>query len=281
MGKYKTLAVVSDYWRPGEDYLKLIIEGLKGKISDGDFVVISEKAISIATGQIFDEETMKPSLTAKLIARYWMRLVWGYILGPLCKFGGRLLGYLRRYPLKVGSRHKQFVLNYSGFLPALMFGSEGGIDGSNLPYAYVSLPLVDAGKIAEKILRELELRLGKKVWVMIVDTDKTYSFKNFHFTPRPTAMDEIHSFPLFLTYVLARALNLRRYPTPLTVKGSNIDIGKALRVADIANRVRGVGAGKMVWDMAERFDVDLTDVSWDMLETVKHKPLVIIRKTER
>jgi F420-0:gamma-glutamyl ligase-like protein len=40
---------------------------------------------------------------------------------------------------------------------------------------------------------------------------------------------------------------------------------------------RGFGAGRTVWDMAETFKVDLADVSWEMLETVKHKPIVIVR----
>ena len=44
-------------------------------------------------------------------------------------------------PVRVKSRHKQVALQYAGFWQALMFGSEGGIDGSNLPYSYVSLTL--------------------------------------------------------------------------------------------------------------------------------------------
>ena len=56
-------------------------------------------------------------------------------------FWARLLVRLRNYPLESGSRHKQLALEQAGVLQALMFGSEGGIDGSNLPYAYVSLPL--------------------------------------------------------------------------------------------------------------------------------------------
>lgn len=281
MGKYEALAVRRNYWKPGDDYLREIIEGVKGTMSDGDFIVISEKAISIATGNIFDEKRVKPSLTARLIAQYWMRIVWGYILGSLCHFGERLLGYLRRYPVEAGSRHKQFVLEYAGLLQALMFGSEGGIDGSNLAYAYVSLPLDEAGKIAEKIRENLKSRLGKKGTVMVVDTDKTYSFRNFHFTPRLNPMKGIYSLSSFIAYVIARALKLENHPTPLAVKGSNIGVEEALRIADIANRVRGVGAGKMVWDMAEKFNVDLTGVSWKLLETVKHKPIVIIRKTKR
>jgi len=30
--------------------------------------------------------------------------------------------------------------------------------------------------------------------------------------------------------------------------------------------------------MAEKFNMTLTEVSWEMLETVKHKPIVIVRR---
>ncbi|MCK4434088.1 hypothetical protein KAU92_01260 [Candidatus Bathyarchaeota archaeon] len=63
--------------------------------------------------------------------------------------------------------------------------------------------------------------------------------------------------------------------------GCKISVEEALKIALIANRVRGFGAGKTVWDMAEKFKVGLTGVSWKMLETVKHKPIVIIRKSGR
>jgi F420-0:gamma-glutamyl ligase-like protein len=277
MVRYKALAVATKYWRPGENYLEEIIKGVKGKVSSGDFVVISEKAISTATNNIVDENNVKPSLSAKLIAKYWMRMVWGYLLGPLCRFQERLLQHLCEYPVEIGSRHKQVALQQAGLLQALMFGSEGGIDGSNLAYAYVSLPLGSADEIAEKTRRQIQLRLGKKVFVMIVDTDKTYSFGNFHFTPRPKPMKGIRSFGGFISYMIGRVFKLKKRPTPIAVAGCKIGVEEALRIASIANRVRGFGAGKTVWDMAEKFQVELTDVSWEMLETVKHKPIVIIR----
>ena len=81
MTKYKALALTTSYWRPGDNYTDKIIKALDGKIEDGDFIVVSEKAISTATGNIVDETTVKPSLTAKVIAGFWMRKVWGYPLG--------------------------------------------------------------------------------------------------------------------------------------------------------------------------------------------------------
>jgi F420-0:gamma-glutamyl ligase-like protein len=59
-----------------------------------------------------------------------------------------------------------------------------------------------------------------------------------------------------------------------------LNVEEALNIAELANRSRGFGAGRTVWDMAERFKVDLTDVSWEMLERVKHKPVVIVRTSE-
>jgi F420-0:gamma-glutamyl ligase-like protein len=158
-----------------------------------------------------------------------------------------------------------------------MFGSEGGIDGTNLPYSYVSLPLASPHEVAERIRKEISSKLRKRVFVMIVDTDKTYSFRNFHFTPRPKPIVGIFSVGGVISYVLGRLFRLKRRATPIAFVGCDVSAETALEIADIANRVRGVGAGPTVWDMADRFGVDLIDVSWEMLETVKHKPIVIVR----
>lgn len=281
MNRYKALAVTTKYWRPKEDYLEEIIDGVRGKISNGDFVVISEKAISTALNNIVDENHVKPGSSAKLIAKYWMQIVWGYFLGPLCHFKQRLLRRIREYPSEMGSRHKQVVLQHAGLLQALMFGSEGGIDGSNLAYSYVCLPLNDADEVAQKIRKQIWLTLRKKVFVMIVDTDKTYSFRSFHFTPRPKPIKGIHSFGGFISYVIGRMFKLKRRATPIAVDGCEISAEKALEIAEVANRLRGFGAGRTVWDMAEKFKVELTGVSWKMLETVKHKPIVIVRRNKR
>jgi F420-0:gamma-glutamyl ligase-like protein len=277
MSRYKVLAITTKYWETGENYLEEIIKSIKGKIADGDFTVVSEKAISTASNNIVDENGVRPSLSAKLIAKYWMRIVWGYFLGPLCHFQERLLQRLREYPFETGSRHKQVALQYAGLLQALMFGSEGGIDGSNLAYSYVSLPLKNADELAQKIRKQIWSTLRKKVFVIIVDTDKTYSFRNFHFTPRPKPIKGIHSLGGFISYVIGRMLRLKRRATPIAVTGCQISAEKALEIAEVANRARGFGAGRTVWDMAEKFKVELTEVSWEMLETVKHKPIVIVR----
>lgn len=276
--KYDAFAVVTPYWKPEEDFLPIIVDAIRGKISDGDFVTISEKAISTALGNILDERPIRPSLLAWFLAKYWMRIVWGYVLGTLCHLRKKTIQRLRNYPVREGSAHKQVALQYAGFLQALMHGSEGAIDGSNMPFSYVCFPLKNAQAIANQIRNRIKTELGKKVTVMIVDTDTTYSLRNFHFTPRPKPFLGIHSCGGVFAYVIGRFLRLKRHATPLAVAGSKLHITEALKIADIANKRRGHGAGRTVWDMAETFEVALTEVSWEMLSKIEHKPIVILRR---
>ena len=275
--KYEAFAITTPYWKPGENYLQRITNSIRYKIEDGDIVTISEKAISTALGNLVDEGNVKASPLARFLARYWMRYVWGHILGHLCHLRKRTIHHLKTYPVKEGSIHKQVALHYAGFLQALMHWSEGGIDGSNLPYSYVSLPLRNADKIAQKIRDHIRSNLGKDVTVIIVDTDKTYSIRGFHFTPRPRPINGIHPFGGFLSYVFGRFFRMTQRATPIAVAGVKIKVTEALEIADVANRSQGIGAGRTVWDMAEKFSVSLTGVSWEMLNKVEHKPIVVVR----
>ena len=275
--KYKALAVETRYWKPKDDYTQDIIDAIKTTVKDGDHVTVSEKAVSTALGNLVDEQTLKPTCLARFIARYWMRIVWPYILAPVCHLREHTINNLKEYPVKEGSYHKQLALERGDFLQALMHGSEAGIDGSNLPHTYVCLPLNNAQEVADNLRNRIEAELGKKVSVVIVDTDKTYSLWGFHFTPRPKPMKGIYSVGGFLAYVVGRSLKLQKRATPLAVSGPKISTEEAIEVAKVANRTRGSGAGKTVWDMAKNFNVDLSDVTWEMLEKVKHLPVVIAR----
>ncbi|MCW4022993.1 MAG: coenzyme F420-0:L-glutamate ligase [archaeon] len=275
--KYKTLAVRTRYWKPKDDYITDIISSIENVVNDGDFVTISEKAVSTALGNLVDEKKIKPSSLARFIAKYWMRIIWPYVLGPVCHLRKKTLDYLRSYPFEEGSRHKQLALQRGGFLQALMHGSEGGIDGSNLAFSYVCLPLENAQEIVFELRERIYSELGKKVSVVIVDTDKTYSLKGFHFTPRPKPIKGIYSIGGFLAYVFGRSLKLQKRATPLAFSGSNMSTEEAIEIAKVANRARGSGAGRTVWDMAKNFKVSLTEVTWNMLDQTEHRPVVLIR----
>jgi F420-0:gamma-glutamyl ligase-like protein len=281
MTKYRASALTTKYWRPSENFFGIITGTLEGKIKDGDFIIISEKAISTALNNIVDEARKTPGISAKIISKLWMPFMWGYFLGQICHFGQRLQRRLREYPFDSGSRHKQVTLEYAGLLQTLMFGSEGGIDGSNLPYSFVCLPLENAPIIAEQIRQHIVRHLNRHICVLITDTDRTYSFGNFHFAPRPKPLKGIYGSTSIIGYIFGRTFKLRKRPTPLAVAGCELDTEEALHLANIADKARGPGSGATVWDMAARFKVEVTGVSWEMLTRIKHKPIVIIRKPEK
>jgi F420-0:gamma-glutamyl ligase-like protein len=269
--------LTTSYWRPGENHKERIIEALRGKIQDADIVTVSEKALSTATGNIADESRICSSSLSRFLAKYWMRLLWGYPLGILCHLRRNTIRHIRSYPWEEGAKHKQLALARAGFLHSLMHGSEGGIDGSNLPYSYVSLPIKAPNELAEQIRHAIESELRKDAILMIVDTDKTFTFMNFHFAPRPVSTRGIRSLGGILAYTLGRFLKFNMRATPIAISGSTMDPETALDVADLANKARGSGAGRTVWDMAETFDVPLTEVTWQMLDRIEHKPVVIVR----
>lgn len=257
--------------------MREILRAVQGKLEAGDVVVLSEKAISVAEGRVVDEACIKPNFTAKLLARVWMRIIWGYLLAPLCHLSQATMSRLRSYPLREGAAHKQLALSHAGLLQALRHGSEGGIDVSNLPYALAALPLEDAHRTAENILRFLSRSGAAELTVLIVDSDKTYSWCGTHISPRSSSIPGIVSLGV-LAYVLGRAFRLRARSTPIAQGGRQLSVEEALQAAALANRARGSGSGRTAWDMAERFGVGLTDVTWEFLERVRHRPIVVVRK---
>jgi F420-0:gamma-glutamyl ligase-like protein len=276
--RLRVKAIETRYWRPGDDYLKELSDKIQPLLRDGDAVVISEKAISTSSGNIVDESKVKPGVSAKLIAMLWMRLVWGRFLGKICHFKDASIRHLRNYPLREGAAHKQIVLQLSGLLNALKYGSEAGIDVSNMPHSLACLPLEKPGAEARRIYRELKKRTGKKITVIISDTDSTFSFHSLHFTSHPKPLRGIISLGGFFPFVLGRTLRLRQRATPLALEGLKLSLEEALDFAEIAHHLRGYGAGRTVWDTANRYGVDFSEVTWEMLSEASHFPIVLIRK---
>ena len=267
------------YWRPGTDFTREVLRAIRKTVRDGDFVVVSEKAICTALGRLVDEARVRPSSLARFLASFWVRRFWGHVLGPFCHLRPETLLKLRSYPAEEGAAHKQVVLWLKGLFHALMWGSEGGIDGSNLPFSYVSIPLEPdrAVEIARGLARAIREELGARVRVLIVDSDRTYTLGPLHLSPRPTAIKGILGGLGPIAYVLGNALRLRGRPTPVASSDPGLPPEVALRVASVAERAMGHGAGRDVWEMASRFGVSLTGVTWEMLEAVEHRPVAIVR----
>ena len=276
-------ALRTRYWRPGTDFAREALGAVRGLLRDGDFLVISEKAICTALGKLVDEAGVKASSLARFLASFWTRGIWGHVLGPFCGLRPETLSKLRSYPLEEGASHKQVALRLRGPLAALMWGSEGGIDGSNLPFSLVSLPLEpeEAEAIAVELAERARAELGKEVVVLIADSDRTYSLGQLHISPRETAVRGIIGGLGAIAYVIGNALRLRGRPTPVASSEPALGPELALRITSVAEKAMGHGAGRDVWDMAARFGVGLTEVTWEMLESIPHKPVAIVRPLRR
>ena len=275
--RYMTIIIKTKYWKPGTNYIDVIVDAIKDEIRDGDIIVLSEKALSTAMGNLVDESKVKPGSLAKFLASFWNRIIWGYILGIICRLKPETIIKLRNYPVRYGAAHKQLALFHTGFLQALRHYSEGGIDVSNIPYTYACLPLKNPMHVAKRIHEAITCTTGKKVTVMIVDGDSTFSFRNIHLAPRKVPVKGLLHFGGFLTFIIGRFFKLKKTATPVAIAGCPLHIDEALEIAELADKSRGHGAGMTVWDMAKRFKVGLTQVTWEMLNKVKHKPITIIR----
>jgi F420-0:gamma-glutamyl ligase-like protein len=271
-------AVQTEFWRPGADYHQIIVDSIIHQVKDGDIIVVSEKAISTAEGNILDESNARPGLIAKFLARFWMRIIWGYPLGIMCHLRAEQIRHLRSYPIKEGAAHKQVVLVHAGLLQAMKNGSEGGIDINNMPFSYACLPLKNYPEHARQIYQIILSKTGKRITVMIADTDSTFSIGRFHFTSRPNPIPGIASFGGFFTFIFGRALNLQQNATPLAVFGSDLSIDEALKFAEIAHHSRGYGAGRTIWDVSKKYNISFNEVTWEMLEKISHYPLVLVRR---
>lgn len=278
--KIKTLTLKCRYWRPGTDIFSTITEKVKDHINEGDIVAVSEKAIATATGNIVDESKIAPGRVAKFLATTWTRRIWGGPLGRISGLKEQTLLNLRDYPAEEGAAHKETALRYAGLSQSLRHYSEGGIDASNLPYAYVSLPLENPMKIAEGIRGQIQRETGANVTVMIMDGDTTYSWRNLHLAPRDVNTPGLIHFGGVTTFIVGRLFGLKARQTPIAVAGKELNPDRALWFARLFHRLCGGGAGRTAWSMSENMDTSLTGVTWEMLESVEHYPITIIRILE-
>lgn len=278
--KYKPVRLVTEFWQPGTSSIDKLTEVLEGKVGNGDVVVVSEKALLVSRGLMVDESYIEPSFASKLLTFILMRLIWGYFLGPLCKLKPQTINYLRNYPLKEGTRHKSLVLKLGGLMEFFKPFSEAGVDGSNLPGSLVSIPLLNPFHEAWKIKSAIKNKLGVDATVVISDSDRLYlhRYLNLVLTCRRSYVEGFIHFGS-IAYIVGRMFRKRFIPlaTPLALAGDRLDRYTLLGLTELADRLRGVGAGRTIFEMAERFRVGLNEVTWDMLRSIEHCPAVLFK----
>ncbi len=265
------------YWMPKHEFIDDIIRTYGEYLRDGDVLAVSEKALAVALGHIYDESIIKENkvavLATELVRRFWI------LMGERCRLKEETLDLLKRVPSHLMARHKQLALSIGGLKHFLKPVSEAGIDTSNLPYSYVSLPVSRAKEIADSIRESMADRLGKEVKVLVQDTDKTFLPKNIclGLATRPSQVEGIIDLGV-VAYVLGMCTNgFKAYPTPVAYSGPKMNLKLLLSIARAAESSRGWGTGRNVMEMAERFDTSFEGVTWRMLEGGTHLPVVVVR----
>jgi len=277
---YRPIRLRTGLWRPGVDVASRLASSLKGVVGEGDVLVLSEKALAVARGLVFDESRVRPSRASMATTYLLMRVAWGYLLGPLCKLKPETLNWLRSYPIVEGARHKQLAASLGGLLEALKPSSEAGVDASNLPYSLVALPLRDAGSVADEVRRRLLEEVGVDLTVVVADSDRLYHHRrlNLALTSRRASV-EGGLYMGFLAFVIGRSLRggFTPFATPLAVAGPRLDKWVLLGLVELADRLRGYGAGRTAFEAAERLGAPVDGVTWSMLERLAHYPAVLFK----
>lgn len=273
---YITIPVITDYIRPNESYDSIINKAAE-LLEEDDYLVISETPIAISQGRLVDELAFKPSILSILLADVWSKYIWGYFLGPMFHIKSRTIKNLRRLP-KEARCHKQLILEYYGIKHALKPASEAGVDLSNVPGSCVCLLPENPQKVVGDIYQKIKNNYKKDVTVMIIDTDVTYQLGGMKFTSIPLAMPGIKRDLGLFAYLLGRFGKIKG-PTPLAVS-KNEDIDTVIKIAKIAEDFQKKDDLSMetVYDMKNRFNKDITEVTIEMLESIEHKPAVIVRE---
>jgi F420-0:gamma-glutamyl ligase-like protein len=273
------------YWIPGTNVVDEIVKAYGKLLRDGDLIAISEKAICTAKGNIYDESRITSVDPITKISSYIVnKVLWGKVLSS--KLPSEAVEMIRWVPIRYVASHKKLALKYGGLIQFLKPYSEAGIDATNLPYTYVSLPLREADREARYIKYKVERKLKIKVNILIVDTDRTFKIKgvdNIAITTRPSTIKGLIDMG-GLGFIIGKIFKnkfFEEYPTPIAYKGEYMNLTDILRATKFADKLMGHGFGRDVMEMLRRMGKgSFEEIKWIDMYRIKHYPAVVIRKCQ-
>lgn len=269
------------YWYPGANIVREIVDGYKEYLVEKSIVAISEKAISVAFGNIYDESLIKPDSISKFFTKIVDSYLWGRVLYKLFHHSEEFFELLRETPLDHLASHKKLSVKYGGLIHFIKPYSEAGIDTTNLPYYYVSLPLRNADKIARDLREDIVRSINKDIYVLILDSDRTFKLKyisNLAISTRPSYVNGIIDLG-GLGYILGRLFprSFAEYPTPVAYNGEWLGLPQILRISRIAEKSMGHGLGRTAVEMLKNLGRrSFNEVKWRDMSKIKHYPVLIV-----
>jgi len=270
------------YWFPGGNFVKEIVRNYKEYLDNGSIIAISEKAVSIALGNIYDESTIKLDPISKYLTKFINSYLWGRVFYKLFKHGENFLQIINEIPLEYLAIHKKLSIKYGGVHHFIKPYSEAGIDTTNLPYYYVSLPLKNANRVVREIREDIVKLVDKDVYVILVDSDRTFKPKHTRtlaISTRPSCVRGIIDLG-GLAYIVGRvfAKKFTEYPTPVAYNGYWLGLPRILKITKIAEKSMGCGLGRTVIEMLRNLSKSsFSEVKWVDMSRIKHYPAVVVK----
>jgi len=187
VSKIEIIGLRMSLYEDGCDLVKEILTSISGsgvEILDGDIIVLTDKIVSKCFKKIVKIFDVKPSKKAVDLARRtgldprFVELVLRNSDDLLAVVPFKRLverGFIDLMSLSADPYETRKILNeYPVFFITRredMIWSDSGIDSSNLPPGYYAVPVEDHDEIARSIREEILKTLGRKVAVVICDTE--------------------------------------------------------------------------------------------------------------
>ena len=143
--------------KPSSNLAEIILDAMHNQgleLQDGDIIAIASKAVSTATNRIVNLKEIKPSKKALEIAGK-------YSLEP--EFVELILMESEKI---YGGVEKAILTMKNGILTV-----NAGIDHKNVPEGYASLWPKNPQLEADKLRRQIEGKIGRKIGILIVDSE--------------------------------------------------------------------------------------------------------------
>lgn len=149
--------------KSGDDYVRIIVDSVRGAgrpIEDNDIIVIASKVVSTALGMMADMSKIKPGRKAKSIAKKF-ELNPAHVQLILDEADEVYGGVVYEKP--------HFVIFWTRKGGAFEINS--GVDIKNSPIGHETVDLPEPNRIAERIRGKVKELTGKKVGILIIDSN--------------------------------------------------------------------------------------------------------------
>ena len=194
--------------KPGDDLARLLIDAASseaGGIRNGDVLVVTSKVVSKAYGFLIRLDEVKPSKRALRIAektggdpRFIQAVLDNsdevlFIL-PFAKLIEK--GVIRMEKISRNIAGAYEAIKKAPYTLIVRRGrqiySDAGLDSSNHPEGVVSIPPKNLDEYAREIRRRIQELTGRRVAVVITDTEMWISFGSLDFARGSSGIEVIH-----------------------------------------------------------------------------------------